>query len=337
MHKALVILAFLAAAAYPCCAAEYVVVADGKTDAYKLITNAGFYVESTTNYGYNEYLCHADYNHIRQLKDSFLDRYVFAFDIHIDYPDGKGGTILDGNQGEIVDRQRNEIKCMSKVPGTVAFLDQTITYSWKFMIPVGMQTTSEFCHIHQIKGMGSTAAVRHPVITFTCRTKKNKQVLQVINVPYEGSSNVYLGETDLVALQGHWLEAVESLQIGQHGKYALTLTDLNTGKVVFDIYEKDISIWRDTDDQSCMRGKWGIYRSLGTDLALVPQLRNERMLFADFKAEKGVFAGIDEFEAATIDDDNTTADAQPYDVLGRPVDETYKGIVIKGGKKYYQK
>lgn len=321
------------AAAFSCGAAEYVVTADGKTDAYKLITDAGFFVESTTNYGYNEYLCHADYNHIRQLKDSFLDKYVFAFDIHIDYPDGKGGTILDGNQGEIVDRQRNEIKCMSKVPGTVAFLDQKITYSWKFMIPVGMQTTSEFCHIHQIKGMGSTAAVRHPVITFTCRTKKGKQVLQVINVPYEGSSNVYLAETDLVALEGHWLEATESLQIGQHGQYACTIVDLNTGETVVSVYKTDISIWRDTDDQSCMRGKWGIYRSLGTDLALVPELRNERMLFADFKAEKGVFTAIDVLE---VDADTDTA--QAYDVFGRPVDEnSYKGIIIKGGKRYYQK
>lgn len=300
--------------------------ADGKSDTYKMLLANGFYPEYTGDLTLDPYMLHPEYKHITQLWNAELNKYVFAFDIHIDYQEG-GRVVTDGNQGELVDRQRNEIKCMHYVPGTFAKNGETITYRWKFVVPEGMKTTSDFCHIHQIKGLGSTPEVRHPVFTLTCRTKKGKQVLQNINVPYEGSSNVYLAEVDLVPIMGHWLEATEVMTVGKHGKYRMILKDLSTGKTLMDVNKGDIEVWRETTDASSLRGKWGIYRSLGEGLTLMPELRSERMLFADFEAVMGdATTGLDAVEATAQDD-------VLYNLMGQPVNNPQPGVYIRGGKK----
>ena len=305
---------------------SYLLKADGKTDTYTLIERSGFYAETSGRQTPDEFMMHGEYRHISQTFDSSLGEYVFAFDIHIDY-DQDGRLVTDGNKSELIDRQRNEIKCMDDVDGTVAADGETIRYRWKFMLPEGMLTSSEFCHIHQIKGMGSGPEVAHPVFTLTCRTASSRQVLQVINVPYEGASNVNLAQIDLSKFLGKWIEADETVTVGRHGRYSLTLTDLATGSKIADINESDIAVWRDTSDRSTMRGKWGIYRSLGTDLKLLPQLRSERVLFADFEAVKG-----DE-EAGVTGVDEDCGDDTIYDLSGRRVENPSPGIYIRNRKK----
>lgn len=300
--------------------------ADGVTDTYTLIENAGFYAETQDNRTPDDFMCHPQYNHISQLFHPDLGQYVFAFDIHIDFSqDGK--PVTDGNKNELVDRQRNEIKCMDNVAGTVASAGQTITYRWKFCLPQGMKTTSEFCHIHQIKGMGSGPEVAHPVITFTCRTQGAGQLLQVINVPYEGAPNTYLAQTDLKPLLGKWLQATETFTVGLNGKYSLTITDIQSGQTVVSIDEADIPIWRDTNDNSTMRGKWGIYRSLGTNLNLKSQLRSERLFFADIEAAKATDA------LTRIEAPDGSANTLIYNLNGIPVENPRNGIYIINGKK----
>ena len=274
------------------------------------------------------FMGHQHYNHISQIHDPSLDGYVFAFDIHIDYPEGDT-HVTDGNKGTLIDRQRNEIKCMSSQPATVAKSGETITYTWKFMLPEGMLTTSAFCHIHQIKGMGDSQAVAHPVFTLTCRTSGKRQVLQCINVPYEGASNVNLAQIDLSTVTGRWIQARETFTVGRHGQYSLTLTDALTGAMIMNVDKSDIEVWRDTDDLSTLRGKWGIYRSLGEGLSLKSQLRSERVLFADFEIRKGDPESSITETPADCRDDNGPA----YNLAGQPVDNNYHGIIVRKGIK----
>lgn len=300
--------------------------ADGQTDTYKLIEQSGFFAETSGRQTPDDFMFHPDYKHISQLWDEQLQEYVFAFDIHVNY-EQDGRLVTDGNKGSLLDRQRNEIKCMSSVPSTVAANGESITYSWKFMLPEGLLTTKEFCHIHQIKGMGDGEEVAHPVFTFTCRSVSSRQVLQIINVPYEGASNLILAQTDLKPLLGKWLEAVETVTVGKEGKYQLSLTDIESGDIILEVNESEIEVWRDTDDNSTMRGKWGIYRSLGSDLELLKDLRSERLLFADFKTSKRE-TGINEIYVSHHEGDDAF-----YDLFGRKVKNPTRGIYIRKGKK----
>lgn len=305
---------------------SYLLKADGVSDTYSLIEKAGFFAETSGNMRPDEFMGHPDYEHISQVEDPESGEYVFAFDIHVNFSEN-GNSVTDGNKSELIDRQRNEIKCMSSQPATVATDGECINYRWKFMLPEGMLTTKEFCHIHQIKGMGDSEEVAHPVFTLTCRTTSSKQVLQVINVPFEGSANVNLAQIDLKPLLGKWIEVDEYVTVGKHGSYYLSLTDAATKKKLLEVDKKDIQVWRNTDDNSTMRGKWGIYRSLGSNLELIPSLRSERILFADIEAIKGE-AGV-----AIVNGDDLSGDAAVYDLYGRKVSNPTRGIYIKKGKK----
>lgn len=302
--------------------------ADGATDTYELISQAGFYAETSGDMTPDDFMGHPSYRHISQVADATLGGHVFAFDIHVDFPEGDV-AVTDGNKGVLTDRQRNEIKCMSARPATVAKDGETITYRWKFMLPKGMLTTSAFCHIHQIKGMGDSEAVAHPAFTITCRTSGKKQVLQVIHVPYEGAPNSYLAQIDLAPLLGRWIQASETVTVGHHGRYELILTDIATGARLLSLSEDRIEIWRDTDDASTMRAKWGIYRSLGEGLSLKPQLRSERVLFADFETRKGGSPASTE----TVAEETISYDSPLYDLQGRMVSDPVPGLYLRDGRK----
>ncbi|MDE6125671.1 MAG: hypothetical protein K2G30_01815 [Muribaculaceae bacterium] len=329
MKTASVISALLAIGIPAAASAErHFLAADGTTDTYELISQAGFYTETSGRQTPDDFMGHPSYRHISQVADAALGGYAFAFDIHVDHAED-GTTVTDGNKGELTDRQRNEIKCMSSRPATVAKDGETITYRWKFMLPKGMLTTSTFCHIHQIKGMGDSDAVAHPVFTISCRTSGSRQVLQLIHVPYEGASNSYLAQTDLAPLLGRWIQASETVTVGRDGAYSVTLTDLATGAALLSVTKENIAVWRDTADESTMRAKWGIYRSLGENLSLKPQLRSERVLFADFETLKNSAAA----SAGTVGEETFTSDSPLYDLQGRPVAAPAPGIYVRDGKK----
>ncbi len=318
----------LTAAARADGAERHFLTADGHSDTYELIARSGFFAETSGNLTPDDFMGHPSYRHISQVEDEALGGYAFAFDIHVDHPEG-GSLVTDGNKGELNDRQRNEIKCMTSLPATTASDGETITYRWKFMLPKGMLTTTAFCHIHQIKGMGDSEAVAHPVFTLTCRTASKKQVLQLIHVPYEGAPNSYLAQLDLAPLLGRWIQASETVTVGHNGSYTLTLTDVATGARLLTIDKPDIEVWRDTDDASAMRGKWGIYRSLGENLSLKSQLRSERLLLADFETHKDATAASIE----TIANDSDSRQSPLYDLTGRRVENPSPGIYLRDGRK----
>lgn len=215
--------------------------------------------------------------HIRQAVDATLGRPVFLMDIHID---------TDLNKGENVDRQRNEIKTDNSSPSSMVALEgQTLENTWLFKLPAGMQTTTEFTHVHQIKGIDNalgTADISKPNITFTCRSKGGGQKFQVIYVApsSEGSALTYLAEADLADFLDEWVEVTESMVCSVSGSYSVTIRRLRDSAILVDVSQDGLKMWR--DGAVGMRPKWGIYRSFGADHSLASQLRDETLSFADF-------------------------------------------------------
>ena len=216
--------------------------------------------------------------HIRQATDATLGRSVFLFDIHID---------TDLNKGEDVDRQRNEIKTENSSPDSmVAEEDQTLECRWLFKLPEGMQTTTEFTHVHQIKGIDNamgTADISRPNITFTCRSKGGGQKFQVIYVAPsdEGSVLTYLAETDLADFLGEWVEVTESMVCSAPGgSYSVTIKRLRDDATLVSVSQDNLKMWR--SGAVGMRPKWGIYRYFGDAHSLAGDLRDETLSFADF-------------------------------------------------------
>lgn len=253
-------------------------VADGDDEAtYSLISSCGYAYETPDNSGGH---ASAPFRHITQSYDDFLKRYVFNFILHIQNDDDRGKT-------EITDRQRNEIKTDSKSPEyMVAAEGETLKLNWKFRLPEGMQTTTKFGHIHQLKGIDNsegTADVDTPLITFTVRSVSgSKQQFQVIfNGPASvGPKNEYFTKCDLSGFLGQWVEATETVTFSENGSYSVTIKRLSDGKELVNVSREGINLWR--EGTTGMRPKWGLYRSFGENRSAQDQLRDEVLLFADF-------------------------------------------------------
>lgn len=256
--------------------------ADGNTEGtYALITRCGYNYETPDTSGAH---AQAPFQHIRQSYDEALGEPVFDFYIHVENDDDRG-------KPDVTDRQRNEIKTDAKSPASmVGQPGDEMCFRWKFRLPEGMQTTRNFCHVHQIKGIDNaegTADVANPLITFTARTLSNgKQELQVIFVgPTEAATgNVYLARVPLSDFLGEWVEAEERIVCGMEGSYEVTVRRLSDGRELIAVPRQTLAIWR--DGSAGMRPKWGIYRSFGEEGSLKPQLRDEVLHFADFSVEK---------------------------------------------------
>lgn len=255
--------------------------ADGNTaGTYALMTSCGYNYETPDTSGAH---AEAPFQHIQQSYDESLGKYVFDFYIHVENDDDRG-------KPDITDRQRNEIKTDAKSPESmVAQQGETLLVRWKFRLPEGMQTTKNFCHVHQIKGIDNsegTADVGNPVITFTARTLSNgKQELQVIHVgpTAAATGNVYLERVPLSDFLGQWVEVEERLCCAAGGSYQVVVTRISDGKELVSV-SGTLDLWR--DGAAGMRPKWGIYRSIGTDGSLKSELRDEVLQFADFSVEK---------------------------------------------------
>lgn len=256
--------------------------ADGNTaGTYALMTSCGYNYETPDTSGAH---AEAPFQHIQQSYDEALGKYVFDFYIHVENDDDRG-------KPNITDRQRNEIKTDAKSPASmVGQQGEELLIRWKFRLPEGMQTTRNFCHVHQIKGIDNsagTADVGNPLITFTARTLSNgKQELQVIYVgpTSAATGNVYLARTALSEFLGEWVEVEERIVCGTKGSYRVAVRRIGDGKELISVWEPSLDMWR--DGAAGMRPKWGIYRSFGSGGSLKPELRDEILLFADFSVEK---------------------------------------------------
>lgn len=208
--------------------------------------------------------------HIKQMFDADLKKFVFAFNIHVS-PDND--RCLSST-----DRQRNEIKTYDKSPdSTLASLNETVTYSWKFKLDAGFKPSPNFTHLHQIKPTDGDEGL--PIITLTARYKSTGDVMELIHTGGE-NKNTSLKAVSTIPLadfKGQWVEVTEKITYAFNGKYEILISRIGDKKELLSKKIDVIDTWR--DGTTLCRPKWGIYRSL-----LSPSyLRDETVLFNDFK------------------------------------------------------
>lgn len=148
---------------------------------------------------------------------------------------------------------------------------RTFTYGWKFKLDKEFQGSGDFCHLHQIKLVGTGEGAKIPCLTYTAR----KDRLEVI------SKDVgKLAAINLDLIRGEWLKVREIITYGKEGTLAITITRLGDHLELIN-FKGVVPL---SCEGSVIRPKWGIYRSLKR-----PELlRDERVLFSDFFISQGI-------------------------------------------------
>lgn len=256
IHKLLIILPFgLPFSVH----AQTVLEADGPGNTYELINSV---LAPGYNVVENPECIHPEFGrHIAEVWDAELNRYVFEFYIHV---------TPDNDRCINLDRQRVEIKTYDSSPDNlVGVTGETIVYKWKFRIPVGFQPSTSFTHIHQIKAVGGDDA--DPIFTLTVRQATPNRIELIHN------NTTKVTTATLSSFEGVWVEAVERVKIDNlHGTYSITIKRVSDGATLLSYTNNDLMTIR--SDNSFIRPKWGIYRSLKVQAAL----RDESMRFAGF-------------------------------------------------------
>jgi hypothetical protein len=220
--------------------------------------------------------------------DSYLNRDVFRFDIHID-------PVIDGDRcsSSTVDRQRNEMKSITnnttwaKVQGN---WDEWQILEWKFKLPKGFQPTSNFCHIHQLKAQDGPNN-GSPVITITPRatssgSNKRIQIIHSVDGADTGKGTI-VDNIPLSDFEDEWVQVREEVHYTHDGYYSAKITRISDGKVLIDFKDEHIDMWR--IGSSYIRNKFGIYRSLSggrlnqDPVGQSPLLKNESLWITDFR------------------------------------------------------
>jgi hypothetical protein len=209
--------------------------------------------------------------HITQTLDNDLGKYAFVFNIHV---------TPDNDRCSAFDRQRLEIKTEgnASTPDYLkGFLNDTVTFRWKFKLPAGFQPSTSFTHIHQIKAYDGDSG--SPLMTLTPR-KGSPDFLELIHINSKGVTT-HLTKTPLAPFPGEWVEGYEKITYSSNGQYSLVLSRLSDGAVLFSYANSDLDLWR--TGTTVVRPKWGIYRSLDHP----EQLRDEQVRYDRFCLAKG--------------------------------------------------
>ncbi|WP_165697989.1 T9SS type A sorting domain-containing protein [Flavobacterium nackdongense] len=233
--------------------------------------------------------------HIAEVFDPELNKYVFEFYSHV----STGSTgILDNDISTLkTDRQRVEIKTYASSPNNLkGVIGETVTYKWRFKVPVGFKPSANFTHIHQIKPVDGDDD--SPIFTLTAR-KGSPNKLQLIYVVDANGSNDYKREVNLSLFEGIWVEVIEIIEVGtgSSGSYSISIKKVSDGTEVLAYTNNNIQTIRTaaTDPgspqvaNSFIRPKWGIYRSL-LDAA---SLRDDSIRFSDFSIAEGTLSSVD--------------------------------------------
>lgn len=212
--------------------------------------------------------------HIDEVFDSTLNKYVFRFIMHV---------TPDNDRCQTFDRQRNEIKSYSQSPDNLLAVEgEQVVYRWKFKLDSAFQPSGSFTHLHQLKAVGGSEASM-PQITFTAR-KASPDRLELRYA--KTTSQTTLLQVPIAPMLGIWVQAEQIVVFGENGKYEMRLTNAETGEELMAYKNEDIRMWKTNAD--FIRPKWGIYRSLNDQT----NLRDEEVLFADFSIEETVSASI---------------------------------------------
>jgi hypothetical protein len=220
--------------------------------------------------------------------DAYLNRYVFRFDIHID-------PVIDGDRcsSSTVDRQRNEMKSITnnstwaKVQGN---WDEWQILEWKFKLPIGLQPTANFFHIHQLKAQDGPNNGA-PTITITPRASSsglNKRIQIIHSVDGRNTDKgTIVDNVPLSEFEGEWVQVREEMHYTYDGYYSVKITRISDGRVLIDFTDPNIDMWR--IGSSYIRSKFGLYRSLAggrldqDPVGQSPLLKNESLWITDFR------------------------------------------------------
>lgn len=240
--------------------------ADGPGNTYELITSA-FAPGNGVNAVEAPDVIHPSFGrHISEVFDADLNKYVFEFYSHVT-PDNDPVTLY-------TDRQRDEIKTYAGSPDNLkGTIGETVTYKWRFKIPVGFQPSTSFTHIHQIKAVDGDDS--NPIFTLTPR-KGTPNKLELIYTKDNNSGTDKKVIVDLSSFEGVWVEATEIIKIGATGTYSISIKKVSDSTSILSYSNENIATIR--PDNSFIRPKWGIYRSLND----VSSLRDETIRFSDF-------------------------------------------------------
>jgi len=271
--------------------AQTILTADGTGNTYELINSTlapGATAEETP-----DAFDPAFGRHIAEVWDADLKQYVFEFYLHI--------SVANEHQDESTgdtDRQRVEIKTYASSPANLKGVPgETMTYKWKFKIPIGFQPSSNFTHIHQIKAVGGDES--DPIFTLTCR-KGTPNKLELNYYSNSNLSSIKLATADLIQFENTWVEATETIKIDSiHGSYSLNIIKVNDGSKLLAYNNNDLLTYRATN--TFIRPKWGIYRSLLS----IQDLRDETLRFNSFSI----------FESPTKVDSNISNDKANFKVV----------------------
>ena len=214
--------------------------------------------------------------HIAEVYDNDLLRYVFEFYSH---------ALLDNEPVDptLTDRQRTEIKTYAPSPDNLkGTIGENIIYKWSFKLPIGFQPSSNFTHIHQIKAVDGDDS--SPIFTLTPRLgTPNKLELIYVENSTSGANKVNI--VNLLPFLGNWVDAEERINVSGNGIYSIVLKKRSDGTVLLSYTNNNIATIR--PDNSFIRPKWGIYRSLND----INNLRDEAVRFSGFSIQEVAFLG----------------------------------------------
>jgi len=257
---------------------QVVLKADGPGETYELISSVLAPGKSAIEAAdHNKLGNHTTFGrHIAEVWDADLKANVFEFYAHIDYNNADKTSTTDNEPvGDVSQKQRVEIKTFDGSPNNLkGTLGETITYQWKFKLPKGFQPSTNFTHLHQIKAVGGTQDL--PIFTLSAK----KGTVNQFNVVHNNTTIV--ASMDLSQLEAVWVEITEVIKVGANGSYSIVINRIKDGKELLSYTNEDLETIR--PDNTFIRPKWGIYRSLKK----VEDLKEESVRFADFSITEGV-------------------------------------------------
>jgi hypothetical protein len=249
---------------------QIVLEADGPGNTYELINSV---LAPGYNVIENPECIHPEFGrHIIEVWDNELNQYVFEFYIHV---------IPDNDRCIMFDRQRMEIKTYDQSPENLkGVTGETVVYKWKFRLPAGFQPSSGFTHIHQIKAVGGNAD--EPIFTLTPR-KGSTNKLELIH-----NNTTRVASVNLSLFTGVWVEATERIYIDSlNGTYSIVIKKVSDGTTLLSYINNNLMTIR--SDNTFIRPKWGIYRSLNTPA----DLRDEAVRFAGFSITEELLTSLE--------------------------------------------
>ncbi|MCU0473380.1 MAG: T9SS type A sorting domain-containing protein [Bacteroidales bacterium] len=248
---------------------QVILEANGPGDTYELINSI---LAPGYNVVENPECVHPEFGrHIVEVWDTELNQYVFEFYIHV---------VPDNDRCINFDRQRMEIKTYDKSPeNLIGISGETVTYKWKFRLPAGFKPSNYFTHIHQVKAVGGNDS--DPIFTLTPR-KGSVNKMELIH-----NDQTKVAIVNLSLFEGNWVEAEEKLKIDTlHGTYSITIKKVSDGTIILSYTNNDLMTIR--SDNTFIRPKWGIYRSLNNPA----DLRDEAVRFAGFSITEGASTAV---------------------------------------------